>query len=259
MAMISTNLRALTTLKDKANENEIPFSIRDWINNDKQKGFLFVSSRADRHETLKPLISTWLDIAINSLLSLEQSNDRKIWLIIDELPSLHYLPSLHTGLAEARQFGGCFVLSLQLMAQLRAIYGREKAEATSGLCRNRVILNTPDEDTARWCSDCLGKVEIKEVRESISFGSSDYKDGVNINQQDVQKNIVLPSEIMLLNNLNALIKFAGDFPVALSNFKFRKFDKVASRYVEKDEIEKGEVKDESNTKIEKEGDENLFL
>jgi type IV secretory pathway TraG/TraD family ATPase VirD4 len=240
-----------TNTNTKNNNNS--FSIRQWIQNDNQKGFLFISSRADMHETLKPLISTWLDIAINSLLSLEQSNNRKIWIIIDELPSLHYLPSLHTGLAEARQFGGCFVLSLQLMAQLEAIYGIQKARATSGLCRNRVILNTPDKDTAQWCSDNLGKVEIKEVRENISFGSSDYKDGVNINQQDIQRNIVMSTEIMQLKNLNAYIKFAGEFPIALSKFKYKNTVKKNERYIERTREKKEEdmrAEDEEETKKE---------
>jgi type IV secretory pathway TraG/TraD family ATPase VirD4 len=219
---------------------------------------LFISSQADRHETLTPLNSTGLDIAINSRLSLEQSNSRKIWLIIDELPSLHYLPSLHTGLAEARQFGGCFVLSLQLMAQLEAIYGIQKARATSGLCRNRIILNTPDKDTAQWCSDNLGKIEIKEVRENISFGASDLKDGVNINQQDIQKNIVLPTEIMQLKNLNAYIKFAGDFPIALSDFKYKTFKKIAERYIGRTETIFNDKKNTTNTlrEIEKENNNN---
>ncbi|MDR0423061.1 MAG: type IV secretion system DNA-binding domain-containing protein [Rickettsiales bacterium] len=236
MTMIATNLRSLTTLREEQLTGEHSFSIRDWINNDKQKGFLFISSRADMHETLKPLISTWLDIAINSLLSLEQSQNRKIWIIIDELASLHFLPSLHTGLAESRQFGGCFVLSLQTFSQLNSVYGYDKARITSGLCRNRVVLNTPDKDTAQWCSDNLGKQEIKERRENVSFGVSDAKDSVSINQQEVQKNIILPTEIMQLPNLQTYIKFAGDFPVTLSKFKYKNYAKKAERYEERKEI-----------------------
>lgn len=232
MAMLATNLKSLTTLRDRDADMEEPFSIRRWIENQEQQGFLFISSRADRHETLKPLITTWLDIAINSLLSLEQTNLRKIWIIIDELPSLHYLPSLQTGLAEARQFGGCFVLSMQLMAQLESIYGLQRARATSGLCRNRIILNTPDQDTARWCSDNLGKEEIRKVQESQSFSSR--KDSVNINAQELQRNIVLPTQLMQLDNLSAYVKFGGDFPVALSRFKYRNYPKVAESYRERE-------------------------
>ncbi|MDR2526979.1 MAG: type IV secretion system DNA-binding domain-containing protein [Rickettsiales bacterium] len=234
MSMISANLKSLTTLREQKAKNEESFSIRNWIQNAQQQGFLFISSRADRHETLKPLISTWLDICINSLLSLEQSFNRKIWIIIDEAPSLHYLPSLHTGLAESRQFGGCFVISLQTIAQLNAIYGIEKARATSGLCRNRIILNTPDKDTAAWCSDNLGKQEFEEIRENISYGSSDLKDGVNLNRQSLQKNIVLPTEIMQLPNLQCYVKFAGEFPIAKSKFNYKDWEKKAERYEERE-------------------------
>lgn len=245
MAMLSTNLKSLSVLRDrKENINlngeikqEIPFSIRKWIEEEKQEGFLFISSRADQHETLKPLISTWLDISVNSLISLEQSTNRKIWIIIDELPSLNFLPNLHTGLAEARQFGGCFVISMQLMAQLEAIYGKQKAIATSGLCKNKIILNTPDEDTAKWCSDNLGKIEMREVKESFSFGANDFKDGVSINEQEIQKNIVLPTEIMQLENLSAFIKFGGDFPVSFSKFKYKKYENISPRYILNDNEE----------------------
>lgn len=256
MSMISTNLKSLIHLRDKKIikdedgriiEEEKPFSIRQWIQNDQQEGFLFISSRADRHETLKPLISTWLDIAINSLLSLEQSTNRKIWIIIDELPSLYYLPSLHTGLAESRQFGGCFVLSMQLMAQLRAIYGKEKAEATSGLCRNRIILNTPDKDTATWCSDNLGKVEMRETKENISFGTNELRDGISINKLETQKNIILPTEVMQLPNLTAYIKFAGDFPVAKSKFKYKNYPKISDRYIENNDNTKNKSEEKINS------------
>ena len=69
-----------------------------------------ISSTGDRHESLKPLITAWLDIAINALLSLPEKTDRRIWVILDELGSLQQLPYLTSALAEARKFGGCFVV-----------------------------------------------------------------------------------------------------------------------------------------------------
>ena len=218
--------------KVSSNENKI-FSIRNWIQNDNQDGFLFLTSRADQHETLKPLISTWMDISINTLLSLEQSKDRNVWIIIDELPSLNYLPSLHSGLAESRQFGGRFVLALQLPAQLKSIYGDRKAEATSGLCGTRIILRTPDEDTATWCSNNLGKIETEEVKQSMSFASSESKDTVSLNKSIITKSIVSATEIMNLDNLNAYVKFAGDFPITKLTFKYKNYPKIAEKFIER--------------------------
>ena len=254
MAVLSANLKSLLHLREtppnevlnkkhlendslneskvSSNENKI-FSIRNWIQNDNQDGFLFLTSRADQHETLKPLISTWMDISINTLLSLEQSKDRNVWIIIDELPSLNYLPSLHSGLAESRQFGGRFVLALQLPAQLKSIYGDRKAEATSGLCGTRIILRTPDEDTATWCSNNLGKIETEEVKQSMSFASSESKDTVSLNKSIITKSIVSATEIMNLDNLNAYVKFAGDFPITKLTFKYKNYPKIAEKFIER--------------------------
>ena len=273
MAVLSANLKSLLHLREtpnevlnkkhldddslneskvSSNENKI-FSIRNWIQNDNQDGFLFLTSRADQHETLKPLISTWMDISINTLLSLEQSKDRNVWIIIDELPSLNYLPSLHSGLAESRQFGGRFVLALQLPAQLKSIYGDRKAEATSGLCGTRIILRTPDEDTATWCSNNLGKIETEEVKQSMSFASSESKDTVSLNKNTITRSIVSATEIMNLDNLNAYVKFAGDFPITKLQFKYKNYPKIAEKFIERKtnkEIENGKWKIENEKLIE---------
>ena len=129
-AMLTAHLGALEVLADDG----IPFSIRDWISNEDRSGFLFLTSRADQHASLRGLISTWLEIAVNALLSLDQDDGRRVWIVLDELPTLHQVPSLQPGLAESRQFGGCFVLGIQVISALRDLYGRNGAETVSGLC-----------------------------------------------------------------------------------------------------------------------------
>ena len=239
MSVLSTYLSSLKYLKDAKIDNngviEKTFSIRDWVKNESTVGdsssFLFISSRGDQHESLKPLISTWLEIAINSLLSLKQDQNRKIWIILDELPSLHMLPSLNSGIAESRQFGGCFVLSLQLMAQLRSIYGKDDAETISGLAKTRVIFSSPDEDTARWCSNSLGKKEQEDVKKNISYGASEIRDGVSLNTHQTTENLVIPTEIMNLHNLECYIKLPFNFPIAKTKIKVHKSKEIAERFI----------------------------
>ena len=77
------------------------------------------------------------------MVTLAQDDGRRIWVILDELPTLHQVPSLQPGLAESRQFGGCFVLGVQVAAALRDLYGRNGAETISGLCGTRVVLAAP--------------------------------------------------------------------------------------------------------------------
>lgn len=59
-----------------------------------------------------------------------ENSERRVWFILDEAPSLQRIPELAETLAEARKFGGCFVLGMQNMAQLVHVYGRELAKAS---------------------------------------------------------------------------------------------------------------------------------
>ncbi|NHE84388.1 type IV secretion system DNA-binding domain-containing protein, partial [Vibrio vulnificus] len=83
-----------------------------------------LSSNAQQHASLRPLISTWLAIASNAILGLNPDDDRRIWVIMDEMPSLHKLPELDSIIAEVRKFGGCYVIGLQSYAQLVKTYGK---------------------------------------------------------------------------------------------------------------------------------------
>src|ERR1700730_283886 len=105
-SVLATYLKSLCYIKEGDNS----FSIRQWIQNDTASGWLFISSLGSKHESLKPLITTWLDIAVNELLSLPPNSKRRIWVILDEVASLHQLPYLIHALSEARKFGGCFII-----------------------------------------------------------------------------------------------------------------------------------------------------
>jgi type IV conjugative transfer system coupling protein TraD len=235
-SVLSTYINPLKFLTNQ--DNQEPFSIRNWVKSQNNDSFLFLSSIADKHESLKPLLSLWLDLSLNALLSQNQQNQnysstRRVWFIIDELPSLQKLPALTYGLAESRQFGGSFVISMQLMAQLREIYGKDGAESISGLCRSRLTFATPDKDTANWCSENLGKKEIIASKENISFGANEIRDGVNIAQDKTQENIVIPSEIMNLKDLQFYIKLSNGFPVSKSKIKYQNRIDIAKNIEEK--------------------------
>ncbi len=230
-AMLTANLSALEFLPDTGK----PFSVREWISDEARDrnggGFLFLTSRGDQHASLRGLISTWLEIAVNAMLSLAQDDGRRIWVILDELPTLHQVPSLQPGLAESRQFGGCFVLGVQVASALRDLYGRNGAETISGLCGTRVVLAAPDRDTAQWSADSLGRSEVEEVAEGYSYGANTIRDGVSLTPRRELRALALPSEIMRLANLDGYLKFPGPFPVASIRLKYVSRPKAAERFV----------------------------
>lgn len=215
MSVLATYLKCLNFLKDEGK----PFSIRDWVRND-NNNCIFITSTGDLHATLSPLISAWIEIAINNMLSLSQSRKRKIWVILDELPSLHALPSLEQGLAETRQFGGCFVLSIQSISQLRSKYHLNSAQTISSLCSTKVFLRAGDNDSAKWYSDNIGVIELEEFREGLSYGAHEMRDGINVNRQKITKHLVLPSELMNLKDREGYFCMGKNYPVAKHSFDY---------------------------------------
>ena len=224
-AMLTANIGAMEVLPDEGD----PFSIRKWIEREDGRGFLFLTSRGDQHASLRGLISTWLEIAVNALLSLPRDDSRRVWVILDELPTLHQLPSLKSGLAESRQFGGCFVLGVQVFSALRDLYGRDLAETISGLCGTRVVLAAPDKDTSEWSARSLGSVEMESLSEGVSYDTP--HSGVTLSTRREERPLVLPSEVSRLESLSGYIKLPGAWPVARIRLKYRKRGIVAARFV----------------------------
>jgi type IV secretory pathway TraG/TraD family ATPase VirD4 len=163
----------------------------------------------------------WLDITVNALMSLTPSNTRKIWVILDELPSLQRLPYLPEACAEARKFGGCIVLGMQSIAQLRKIYGNHAAEEISNLCNTRIFFRDPSFDTAQWASRELGELETEEAKENISYGESAMRAGISISHQRYQRQLISASEIMHLNDLEAFIRMPGIYPLTKIRFSYK--------------------------------------
>ncbi len=232
LSILATHISSMKYLRD----SEDNFSIRNWVETDSD-GFLFISSRSDQHDSLQPLISTWIDIAVKALLSVEQndhnsSKPRRIFIILDEIGSLQQLPSLLDGLAQSRQFGGAFLLSLHSISQLRSVYGKDKTETITSLCRNKIFFAGADEETSDYCSQNLGYQENEEVKEGISYGANEIRDGVSLNTQKNLRRVVIASEIMNMKALEAYLKFAGHFPIAKISFKIKKRPKVAERFVD---------------------------
>ena len=209
-AVLSVNLAFLRSMPSDQPET---FSVRNWIEGG--EGILFLTSRSDIHDSLRPLLSCWMDLSINHLLSLPEARDKTIWFILDELASLNKLPSVMQGLNEARKYGGCFVLGFQTIDALMSVYGQHDTRAMMGCCRTSLFGPAPDKDTATYISENLGMREEQIFRETKSIGAERLRDGSSFAGTEVKTPIVLPSEVMGLPDLHAYLKFSQGAPVSL--------------------------------------------
>ena len=209
-------------------------SIRDWVANEDGDHWLFITVKADQLPSLRPLITVWLDIAISAIMSLAPDRKRRLYCVIDELPTLQKLPSLSDFLARARKYGGCGILGFQSYPQLEATYGIQDAAAITGYCSTWVALRANDTPTAKHVSENLGQVEQVEANEGMSYGVNDMRDGVNLSRMQVTRPLVMHTEVTNLPNLCGYLRFGRSLPVVRFEDKYNTVDTVAEAFIERD-------------------------
>lgn len=227
-ASLVNSLKILQALEDADNG----IALLNLIPND-DKSWIFLSCLPDQREFLKALFSSQVSLIIKGLMRRQIQNPQRTWIIIDELASLNKLPALLTGLAEVRKYGGCFVLGFQDLNQLEAIYGNQVTKTLSNLTGTKLLFRNIDTDVAKRVARYLGEQEKQEANESISFGAHQMRDGVNLSNQTQIKPVVTASQIMMLNDLEAYLKFPQNLPVTKVMFEFTNIEKKVIDFVQK--------------------------
>ena len=171
---------------------------------------------------LTPLISAWVDMAINALMVLPANYGRRLWFVIDELAALQKLPRLNMGLAEGRKYGGCFLVGFQSKSQLEEIYGRNGAESMLDLFNTKLFFRCTEPSSQQWISKVLGDKEEAEPTENISYGAHSTRDGVSLSRHTRQKPLVLPAELSQLQDLECYIKLPGNYPCTKIQTRFQR-------------------------------------
>ena len=147
-----------------------------------------------------------LDLCMNQIMELGEDLDRRIWMVIDELPSLKKLPSLAPSLSEFRKYGGCILASMQSPHQLFEIYGQHSAYSMLDQFNTKFIFRTDEHNFASYLCKGFGEVEYKESQENYSYGSHEMRDGVSTQIIEKRKPLLTPKDLAVLDNLEAYVK-----------------------------------------------------
>ena len=207
------------------------FSLKNWIKNEGQKGWLYLACQPEQRESMKSLLSCWLSLAMKAVMGLGENSNRRIWFIIDELTSLDTLPSLQGALAELRKYGGCMVLGFQNLSQLEALYGSTITSSLSELTGTKFIFQCVDSKIASRMSSLLGQQETVEASENISFGANEIRDGVSLSHHKKLANLIKPTELLQLKPLECYIKTLIGAPVFKTTFSYLDLHPKASSFI----------------------------
>jgi type IV conjugative transfer system coupling protein TraD len=213
---------------------ETQFSIRNWVNDDSNDSWLFLSTKEEMLTTMRPLLTAWFDIAVRSVLALPKSRNRLIFGVVDELTSLNRISTLKEAATRGRKYGLALLLGYQNIAQAREVYGDNDAQTIISMLQNRLALLVPDHETAKYVSQNLGDQEVLEKDENISFGVDSTRDGVTISTRREPRILVLASEIQGLAPMNGYLRLAGRNEVMKVTFSYRDRLGIAAPFIERE-------------------------
>jgi Type IV secretion-system coupling protein DNA-binding domain len=208
------------------------FSLREWLE-DEHGGNLFITWREDQVESIRELISCWVDIVCTYSLSLPENEDRPLWVFLDELHTLGKLTSLIAAATKGRKHGIRLVGAVQSTAQLSSVYGVDDGQILRSCFRNLVVLggSKTDDKTAEDMSKGLGEQEVERYKYSTSGGDkhTNRTKALEVSREPV----VMPAQITGLPDLTAFVAFTGELPVARSKLKILRFQELNAPYVER--------------------------
>lgn len=208
-------LHCLEFLKD----TDTPFSIRSWLQDSKKDGWLFLGCAPEHRASLRPLLSAWFSMATRNLIQMTPDLNRKVWFVVDELPSLNRLKDLETFLTESRKYGGCALLALQSLAQLETLYGKDVSKTIVGNCATKIAFAEQHHEIAEKISRAFGQREIQEYQEGISYGAHETRDSVSLSMQKKFLPLVSVTDIQLLKRNQAFMKLPEDIPITKIQLK----------------------------------------
>jgi len=157
------------------------FCLREWLQKD-EPGFIFLVNYSDIRDTLKPILSLFIDLAIKYILSMKEDIVRRRFLILDEFATLQRLSSVRQGLEAGRSKGLAIWIALQDISQLERVY-HETANTIVNAASTLCCFAVGDPKSQEYLSKVIGERELLETDESLSMGPEDMRDGLNISRK----------------------------------------------------------------------------
>jgi hypothetical protein len=190
LAVMMQFTRGFEFLKDADGD----FSLEEWLRRP-EGGIIFLTSYEEVKDTIKPLLSLFVDLLGKKIIDLPDDHSRRVMFILDEFHSLQRLPTIVDLLALGRSKGCGVWLSTQEIGQIKHVYGEDLMRTIIGSCSTRIVLKCTDITTAKYWSDTIGEQHYREYEITLSMGAADSRDGTSIQHRKEKEPLILPSEI----------------------------------------------------------------
>lgn len=175
------------------------FSMRRWVKGAKSLPKVVVIQGSQRFEQSTSFLAAGIFNVLAGLVAspeLPDSSTRRIWLFLDEFPQLGRLEDVGALVRLGRSKGIRVVIGVQDVAELRQIYGSDRAEAWTSSLATSIYTRLEGGSTAQWVSKRIGEQE----RVEHSRSSTDSPSGRSKTEQSSLRRspTVLPVDLKTL-------------------------------------------------------------
>jgi type IV secretion system protein VirD4 len=223
-SVVSTAVSFLTLYRDPVIRNATSasdWSVEDLIPGSDPVSLFLVVPPSDLSRT-RPLIRLILNQIARRLceeMPSPQRAKRPTLLMLDEFPALGRLDFFETSLAFMAGYGVRAFLIAQSLNQVDKAYGEKNAILDN--CHVRIAFATNDERTARRISDMLGsKTEQRHQRNYAGHRLAPWLSQVMVSQQETQRPLMTPGEVMQMSAGDALVMIASVPPIRAKKLQY---------------------------------------
>lgn len=218
LATLASGLRPFMHLKDSS-DNNAGFSFKRYIREEYQRTNgtipnLYLLIPANRQRIMAPLLSLVMDIMINEALTLPESQNCRLYFIIDEIGSVNKIQLLPDLITKGRSYGISILALTQDPGLLREKYGPQVMQSFLNNFGTQIVLRINDAATAKELADNFGVEEIIEYKESIQLPQNGSPIP-SISQDTTTKALILPSQLQSLPPFKGYGKILGFNPFNL--------------------------------------------
>ncbi|MEM7756931.1 MAG: type IV secretion system DNA-binding domain-containing protein [Cyanobacteria bacterium P01_A01_bin.40] len=130
---------------------------------------LLIGTNTDTRQTTNPIVRLLFQNLANRIMDLPNSDTRRIFAFLDELPLWGVLPKLDELLYFSRSKGMIISLVIQDIEQLNDLYGRSIATVIGGNCSTKLLFKPASYESAQWAIRTLGEHIFKRYEYTKQF------------------------------------------------------------------------------------------
>ena len=201
------------------------WSVRGWLSpKTKLPKVAVIGWRASSKELSQAWAASLTEQLVRQIGDLEDCdpNERRIWLVLDEVAQMGKVPSIGDALVTLRSKGVRTVLGLQSVAQIDEAYGRNALTTWAGSIASKIICQLSSPDDQKFGASLLGEREVERYTHQTTQSNGIVSRSGS--WQRVREPVLLPGELGTelgpgVRGVRALV-VAGNKNVALLRWPF---------------------------------------